>query len=95
MLLCLNLFIALKYKNSNFCGLKWHLSIPPVQDIPLAAKISKYTLRAFVLKFLQYLALSFTFFFKGKKLQDKVKSEALDDESNLYYLTIFHAFSSF
>ena len=59
----LNVFISIKFKNNNFCGLNGHLSILPVQDIPLAAKISKYTLRAFVLKFLQYLALSFNLSF--------------------------------
>jgi len=47
----LNVFISIKFKNNNFYCLKWHLSIPPDQDIPLAAKISKYTLRAFVLNF--------------------------------------------
>jgi len=47
----LNVFISIKFKDDNFYCLKWHLSIPPVQHIPLAAKISKYTLRAFVLNF--------------------------------------------
>jgi len=30
-----------KFKNNNFYGLKLHLRFPPVQDIPLAAKIRK------------------------------------------------------
>jgi hypothetical protein len=47
----LNEFISIKVKINNFYGLKWHLSIPPVQDIPLPSKIPKYNLRAFALNF--------------------------------------------
>jgi hypothetical protein len=51
MLLFLNLFISIKFKNNKFYGLNWDLRIPPAQNTPLAAKIPKYPLRAFVLNF--------------------------------------------
>ena len=54
--------MSITFKNSNFYGLNWHLSIPPVQDIPLAAKIPKYTLRAFVIYFYNIWQISDLFF---------------------------------
>jgi len=62
---------------------------------PSYCQNSKVPVRGYCLKFLQYLALSFNFFFKGVKLLDTFKSEALADARNILVLSIFQAFSSF